>query len=552
MTDNSHSIDPGCSDEHLIQLFRASRSHGAFEQLARRHSGWIWSIARRRLRDDHLADDVTQVVFMLLARHISSLRDGTRLAAWLTRTAHYTILHALRSRIRGSRLTSSRDAADVQLSALASSEPAIIAQKNDALVTLDAAIATLPSADRDLIARRFYQQQSFDQIASTVGISADAARKRLDRVISRLHNKLGKEFGNETRALFPSLAIIAIPGIDSLARASKLSAITTTALGTSTTVTPQCAALYKGTLAMLTGIKLRIASITALGVILASVAVYAACGGGANQHSVAPPPSLPLPQVQVATIPAAASPMVPNRTEIDNGITVLFRLSIDRTKLIGYSYLTGTWSVAPVKDPVLAFKNTTMGAMATTFEGDTVLAFSATTGEWVAVSTGGPADIPPEIHHQKNVVVAVHGNKIMAFGDKSAEWSSISFSAPPASGKGKPEISSQDKYALATQGNELRAFSADSGEWRSAPIGENLSPPHIILGRDIAFASQGNTVLAFSNTRGSWSSMTLTTAIDTRKLQQSNDLSVGANVTLKLKDKLYIFSDSAGKWSELP
>ena len=71
-------------DWKLIQEYARNGSETAFAELAQRHIDWIYSVAIRQVGDPHLAQDVVQSVFVLLARKASGFRPGTRLGGWLS------------------------------------------------------------------------------------------------------------------------------------------------------------------------------------------------------------------------------------------------------------------------------------------------------------------------------------------------------------------------------------------------------------------------------------------------------------------------------------
>ena len=75
----------GDEDHDLLGRFRASGDSAALKALVERHVGWVYRSARRQVRDPGLADDVTQVVFILLARRPQPLSEGVPLSPWLFR-----------------------------------------------------------------------------------------------------------------------------------------------------------------------------------------------------------------------------------------------------------------------------------------------------------------------------------------------------------------------------------------------------------------------------------------------------------------------------------
>jgi DNA-directed RNA polymerase specialized sigma24 family protein len=56
------------SEAELLQAFRENRSEEAFAQLVRHYAGLVYSVARRRLANAALAEDITQIVFIRFAK----------------------------------------------------------------------------------------------------------------------------------------------------------------------------------------------------------------------------------------------------------------------------------------------------------------------------------------------------------------------------------------------------------------------------------------------------------------------------------------------------
>ena len=70
------------SDSELLQRFIATRDEAAFELLVWRHGAMVLGLCRRALRDEQLAEDAFQAVFLVLARKAPSIRGGN-VAGWL-------------------------------------------------------------------------------------------------------------------------------------------------------------------------------------------------------------------------------------------------------------------------------------------------------------------------------------------------------------------------------------------------------------------------------------------------------------------------------------
>ena len=174
-------------DEDLLNAFVKSHDEQAFRGLAERYSGLIFHTALRSLNDRTLAEDVAQRVLCVLAKKASSVTSGNSpLPAWLHRT---TILEAKSVRRSESRHHRKKEAL---MRAPADSPDSSNTAWKDALPHLDAAIDTLPDADRHIILLHFVSEMTFPEIATRVGKSAAAVQKQSRRALETLQRILGR------------------------------------------------------------------------------------------------------------------------------------------------------------------------------------------------------------------------------------------------------------------------------------------------------------------------------------------------------------------------
>jgi RNA polymerase sigma factor (sigma-70 family) len=161
------------NDFEWLRAYAQQGDSAAFGRLVDRHAGWIIAAARRRLDDEHLAQDAAQAVFMVLASKAAHVLDSDRksLAAWMFHAMHLTC-----SRLRRSRDRRERIEARAQPPASGYELP-----RDELRVILEDAIAQLLPLERQAIVRRFYQGQDYQTIGEELQCTAEAVRKRIAR-----------------------------------------------------------------------------------------------------------------------------------------------------------------------------------------------------------------------------------------------------------------------------------------------------------------------------------------------------------------------------------
>ena len=214
-------------DGQLLQQYTRERSETAFGELVTRHIDLVYSVALRVAGGDtHLAQDVTQTVFLDLARKAPSLPQDAVLAGWLHRHTWFTAAKTVRTERR----RQIREQTAMEMRALddnTGSPWELIAPH------LDEGLNQLSASDRDAIVLRFFKRQDFRVIGAALGVSEDTAQKRVSRALEKLRGVLSKRGATLTAtALASALAAEAVVA----APAGLAISVTTTALAGAATV----------------------------------------------------------------------------------------------------------------------------------------------------------------------------------------------------------------------------------------------------------------------------------------------------------------------------
>jgi RNA polymerase sigma factor (sigma-70 family) len=163
----------------LLAAYVEHRSEDAFCELVNRYLDLVYSTALRQVDGDvHLAEDVTQTVFVDLAQKAHRLSSDVMLGGWLHRDTCFVASKAMRSQRR--RQTREKEA--VEMNALNKTD-GVLAQ---IAPMLDGAINELREDDRKAVLLRFYEGLDLRSVGEALGSSENAAQKRVGRALEQL------------------------------------------------------------------------------------------------------------------------------------------------------------------------------------------------------------------------------------------------------------------------------------------------------------------------------------------------------------------------------
>ncbi len=163
-------------------LTRAARGEQtAFTQLVREHQSMVYSLAYHSLRDQPVAEELAQEVFLQLYRSLSKIESLSHLKFWLRRVTANRCIDSIRS--QANRTEISWDELPEPVAPLEEDDP-MLAHRLQLLV------ASLPQRLRLVVTLRFQEDLQLSEIAEVLEMPINTVKSHLRRALELLHGKL--------------------------------------------------------------------------------------------------------------------------------------------------------------------------------------------------------------------------------------------------------------------------------------------------------------------------------------------------------------------------
>ena len=207
----------------------------------------------------HLAEEITQAVFIILARKAGSLNEKTILPGWLYRTACYVSGHAFKQEIR--RQQREQEAYMQSLSNQTESEVWL-----QIMPLLEESMLRLGQTDRDALVLRFFEGRNLKEVGAILGTSEAATKMRVNRAVEKL-----RKFFTKRGIVLPAAVLTAAISANSVQAApvALSKSVTAVAIAKGTAASGSTLTLINGALKIMAWTKVKTFIVVGTGVLLA-------------------------------------------------------------------------------------------------------------------------------------------------------------------------------------------------------------------------------------------------------------------------------------------
>jgi len=223
--------DSNMNDWDWLQHYAESGSDESFARVVDEHLGLVYATALRFTSNGASAEDITQKVFILLSEKTGSLTPRGSLASWLYQTSIFKSKQHLTHEMRRVR----KEQRGIEMKEH-EHPPAGHHDWQEIRPLIDEAMESLKEQDRSALLLRFFQEKSYLFIGEQIGISEDAARKRVTRAVEQLHRWFTKRGMRGTeQAMTKQLAAFSVTVPPSHLLPDTLAAVASKTVGASAT-----------------------------------------------------------------------------------------------------------------------------------------------------------------------------------------------------------------------------------------------------------------------------------------------------------------------------
>ena len=160
----------------------------AFEHLVRKYQKQVHTLAWRKIRDFHIAEDITQETFLQVYQKLGTLEDPARFSRWLYVIADRLCIAWLRKNQRHTEPIENTGISEIETEAysryIAAEHAKILAEARRDLV--EKLLARLKEGNRTVITLHYLEGMTYAEMSDFLGVSENTIKSRLRRARQQL------------------------------------------------------------------------------------------------------------------------------------------------------------------------------------------------------------------------------------------------------------------------------------------------------------------------------------------------------------------------------
>lgn len=160
----------------------------AMRRLYEEHAPHVFGVVRRLAGDDHLAEDISQDVWVRAFRKLDTFRGESGFGTWIHRVARNAAL----SRLRKTKNRSEVALEDGPSPAARGPEEIVLSRK-----MLERALDLLPSGYREVLILHDVEGLTHQEIADSLGVAVGTSKSQLHKARARMRELLGPDGGTK-------------------------------------------------------------------------------------------------------------------------------------------------------------------------------------------------------------------------------------------------------------------------------------------------------------------------------------------------------------------
>ena len=160
------------SDEELMRAYLAGEKD-AIGILLNRRRDWMWSVARKTVRDVAIAEDAVQEAMTAIFRKAHTFRSESKVSTWMYMIVQNACIDLLRKESVRPQLSDGIDSGI--------HETTSFSDQSDTKIIISQALATLPNEQRSALTMTIIEGYSIDEAAAIAGVAPGTIKSRCSR-----------------------------------------------------------------------------------------------------------------------------------------------------------------------------------------------------------------------------------------------------------------------------------------------------------------------------------------------------------------------------------